>query len=164
MKNQNAYPNGKQETRPDRGMLLLLTLSGAAVFWLVSFLTSLLPLAAAYRAAFSNWSMQTVWLGAVWMGSLFSLAVNCILLRRIKKYASENPVLSALIISAILLVAALLAFDLPMLLRAGMNVLHYFFIGVMFNTVRFLLMGLSVGLLYSQLARKPKSPSESEAA
>ena len=38
-----------------------LTIAGGLVFWATTIATSLLPIAAEYRAAYSNWSIQTVW-------------------------------------------------------------------------------------------------------
>ena len=40
--------------------LLKLTIMGGLVFWVTTIATSLLPIAAKYRAAYSNWSIHTV--------------------------------------------------------------------------------------------------------
>lgn len=50
--------------------LLKLTFVGGAVFWATTVATSLLPIAAKYRAAFSNWSIQTVWVASLFMGMM----------------------------------------------------------------------------------------------
>ena len=53
--------------------LLILTIGGAAAFWAATFVTSLLPIAAEYRAAFSNWRIQTVWIDSLFAG----LIIGC---------------------------------------------------------------------------------------
>jgi MFS family permease len=124
--------------------LILLTASGALVFWIASFVTSILPIAAEYRAAYDNWSMRTVWIGAVFAGLLFGFLVSYILL----KSDNKRPLLRAVLLSLCALVIATLLIDLPHARQAHEKVLHYFLIGVMFNTIRFVLLGLAIGLAY----------------
>lgn len=128
--------------------LFLLTVSGAFVFWIASFITSLLPIAAEYRAAYDNWNMQTVWVGAVFAGLLFGFLVSFFLLLSGKSTPVRRPLLRAILLSLCALAVAILLIDLPHARQAHENVLHYFLIGVMFNTVRFVLLGLAVGLAY----------------
>lgn len=128
--------------------LILLTVSGAFVFWIASFVTSLLPIAAEYRAAYDNWSMQTVWVGAVFAGLLFGFLVSLLLLKSGKVTPVKRPLLRAVLLSLCALVVATLLIDLPHARQAHENVLHYFWIGVMFNTIRFVLLGVAIGLAY----------------
>ena len=58
------------------------------------------------------------------------------------------------------LAAAVLLIDVPLTFQAKQNVLHYFLIGVMFNTVRFLLLGLTVGLICRRMERARKTDGE----
>lgn len=53
-----------------------LILGGGVVFWMVTIATSLLPIAAEYRAAFSNWRIQTVWADSLPAGMLISFFVS----------------------------------------------------------------------------------------
>ena len=53
--------------------LFKLTIAGGLVFWATSIATSLLPIAAEYRSAYSNWSLQTVWVSSLLMGMIIGL-------------------------------------------------------------------------------------------
>lgn len=128
--------------------LILLTVSGAFVFWIASFVTSLSPIAAEYRAAYDNWSMQTVWVGAVFAGLLFGFLVSFFLLKGGHSTSVKRPLLRAVLLSLCALVVATLLIDLPHARQAHENVLHYFWIGVMFNTIRFVLLGIAIGLAH----------------
>ncbi len=50
--------------------LFKLTIGGGLVFWATTIATSLLPIAAEYRAAYSDWSIQTVWVVSLPMGMI----------------------------------------------------------------------------------------------
>lgn len=131
--------------------LFRLTIGGGAVFWVTTIVTSLLPIAAKYRAAFSNWSMQTVWLASLPMGIIIGCCVSCFLLRFADKIPVRGPILRSVILSSIALVIAVILFDVPMLLQMQGAPLYYFLIGVLFNAVRFLLLGISVGYLNKRI-------------
>ncbi|MPM01490.1 hypothetical protein SDC9_47730 [bioreactor metagenome] len=128
--------------------LLLLTVAGGAAFWAATILTSILPVAASYRAAFSNWSIQTVWVASLPMGLVIGCCVSFLLLKLTAKKPIVKPLLKAIIISAIVLIAAVLLIDVPMFLKTPNGSLHYFFVGVLFNTARFLILGATIGFLY----------------
>lgn len=131
--------------------LFLLTIAGGAAFWAATILTSILPIAASYRAAFSNWSIQTVWVASLPMGLVIGCCVSFLLLKRIAKKPAVKPVLAAISISVIVLIVAVLLFDVPMLLKTPNGSLHYFLIGVVLNTVRFLILGTAIGCLHKKL-------------
>ena len=148
----SATDSGDRLKRTEfRRKLFLLTIVGGIVFWLATFVTSLLPIAAAYRAAYSNWSIQTVWVGSVFAGMLFSCCVSYFYLRFYDKIPTMSPVLKSLLVSTVALVIAILIIDVPMVLQSEQFVLHYFFIGVLFNSVRFLLLGFAIGFVYKRL-------------
>jgi hypothetical protein len=134
--------------------MLMLTGTGLLVFWLASFFTTFLPLAAEYRAAYSDWSKQTVWIGAILMGLILCGCISFLYLRFYKKIPGRKPIPKVLLVTAGILVVALLAIDLPMMLNSEQKLLQYFLVGVMFNTVRFLLAGLAIGLVDQQLRRR----------
>lgn len=149
---KSATDNGNQQKRTEfRRNLFLLTMTGGIVFWITTFVTSLLPLAAAYRAAYSNWSVQSVWVGSIFAGMLFSCCVSYFYLRFYDKFPTKSPVLKSLLVSTVALVIAILIIDVPMVLQSEQIVLHYFFIGVLFNSVRFLLLGFAIGFVYKRL-------------
>lgn len=128
--------------------LFILTVAGGAVFWVTSIVTSLLPIAAEYRAAFSNWSMQTVWIGSLPMGIIIGFCISFFLVRFFEKIPAKSPILKSVILSIIALVIAICLIDVPMILNGLGTPFYYFLIGVMFNTVRFLFLGFSIGYLY----------------
>lgn len=141
----------RQETYQLSHKLYKLTIAGGVTFWVTSLATSLLPLAARYRAAFSNWSIQTVWIGSLLAGIIIGCFVSYTLLRLFPKIPTKDPVLKSVILSAIALVMAIILNDVPMLLQASNDALGYFFIGVVFNAARFLLLGIAVGYRYKRL-------------
>jgi asparagine N-glycosylation enzyme membrane subunit Stt3 len=152
------YPSassGKQKQPiATAGKLWKLTLIGGIVFWLTSILTSLLPIAAQYRMAFSNWSIYTVWIGSFFLGMLNSLVVSWLLLRIQRKSPDRKMVPLAVFLSVAVLILALSVVDLPMFLQGTRENLGYFFVGIAFNTVRFLLLGLSIGYVLVRSDRK----------
>ena len=72
--------------------LFKLTIGGGLVFWATTNATSLLPIAAEYRAAYSNWSIQTVWIASLPMGMIIGYCVSYFLLRYFDKIPSKNPI------------------------------------------------------------------------
>lgn len=134
-----------------RKNLLKLTIGGGIIFWIATFITSLLPIAAEYRAAFSNWSKETVWVGSIFAGVITGFGVSYFLLRFFDKIPTKNPVLKSVIVSLIALVIVTILLDVPQSIFGSSdvsNAWYYFLIGVSFNVVRFLLLGLIVGCLY----------------
>jgi Na+/phosphate symporter len=122
------------------------------VFWATSIATSLLPIAAEYRAAYSNWSIQTVWVYSLLMGMIIGYGVSYFLLRYFDKIPSKNPILKSVMISSIALIIAVIVIDVPQSffgMRNSFDALYYFLIGVMFNIARFLLLGIVIGYLYN---------------
>jgi hypothetical protein len=136
----------------EKKMQLKLTFGGGVVFWLTTIVTSLLPIAAEYRAAFSNWSIQIVWVGSLFAGVINSSIVSYLLLRFFDKIPTKGPVLKAVILSGVALVIAILLIDVPMLLQEPSTSLYFFLIGILFNTVRFLFLGIAIGYLLKRLA------------
>ena len=129
-----------------------LTIAGGLVFWATTIATSLLPIAAEYRAAYSNWSMQTVWIYSLLMGMIIGYGVSYFLLRYFDKIPSKNPILKSVMISFIALIIAVIVIDVPQSffgMRNSFDALYYFLIGVMFNIARFLLLGIVIGYLYN---------------
>jgi len=133
--------------------LFKLTIGGGMVFWATSIATSLLPVAAEYRAAYSNWSIQTVWVVSLPMGMIIGYGVSWFLLRYFDKIPSKNPMLKSGIISFFTLIIAVILIDVPQSffgISNSSDALYYFLIGVMFNGARFLLLGITIGYLYNE--------------
>ena len=132
--------------------LFKLTIAGGLVFWATSIATSLLPIAAEYRAAYSDWSIQTVWVYSLPMGMIIGYCVSYFLLFYFDKIPSTNPILKSGIISFIALIIAVILIDLPQSffgMSNAFDAVYYFLIGVMFNAARFLLLGITIGYLYN---------------
>jgi ABC-type Fe3+ transport system permease subunit len=130
-----------------------LTIAGGLVFWATTIATSLLPIAAEYRAAYSNWSIQTVWVTSLLMGMVIGYGVSYFLLRYFDKIPSKNPILKSMILSSIALIIAVIVIDVPQSffgMRNSFDASYYFLIGVMFNVARFLLLGIVIGYLYNE--------------
>jgi hypothetical protein len=133
--------------------LFKLTIGGGVVFWATTIATSLLPIAAEYRAAFSNWKIQTVWVYSLLVGMIIGCCVSYTLLRFFDKIPTKNPILKSAILSFIALVIAIILIDVPQsfLLLGPSDALHYFLIGIMLNGARFLFLGIVIGYLYKRL-------------
>ncbi len=93
--------------------LFQLTIVGGLAFWVTSVATSLLPIAAEYRAAFSNWSMQTVWVGSLIAGMMIACCVSYSSLRSMGKTPTRDPLLTAVNRSLVALVIATVLIDVP---------------------------------------------------
>jgi len=145
----NMEPNKNQ-------YLLKLTIWGGVVFWVTTIICSLLPIAAKYRASYSNWSLQTVWIASLPMGMIIGFFVSYILLHYFEKIPSKSPILKSLLVSFIFLLIALLLIDGPQSFF-GMSkspvALRFFFIGVLLNGARFLLLGITIGCIYNYLLK-----------
>jgi hypothetical protein len=132
--------------------LFILTIGGGVAFWATTIATSLLPIAAEYRAAFSNWKIQTVWVDSLFAGMIIGCCVSYFLLRLIEKNPTKNPIQISTILSFIALVIAIILIDVPQgFLPGSSDALYYFLVGVMFNAARFLFLGLVIGYLYNRL-------------
>ena len=144
-----------------RGSIILskklyqLTIGGGLVFWSTTFVTSLLPIAMEYRAAFSkrSWNIQTVWVDSLLVGMIIGCCVSYSLLRFFDKIPTKNPILKSVILSFIALVIAIILIDVPQsfLLLGPSDALHYFLIVIMLNVPRFLFLGIVIGYLYKRL-------------
>jgi hypothetical protein len=136
----------------NRKRLLILTIGGAVAFWATTVATSLLPIAAEYRAAYSNWSAQTVWVASLPMGIIIGFCVSYFLLRYFDKIPTRNPITKSGLLSLTALVIAVVLIDVPQsFFGSGHTVeLYYFLVGGMFNLVRFLCLGLAIGYLYKR--------------
>jgi hypothetical protein len=131
--------------------LFMLTIGGGVVFWATTIATSLLPIAAKYRAAFSNWKIQTVWVASLFVGLVIGCCISYSLLRLIEKNPTKNPIQKSTLLSFIALVIASILIDVPQsFLLGSSDALYYFLIGVMFNAARFLFLGLVIGYLYKR--------------
>lgn len=143
--------------RDDWVKWIRLTLTGGIAFWVTSILTSLLPLAAAYRAVLSNWSAQTVWIASLFAGLLIGGFVSCTLLRHYGKIPAKGPLTKAMLVSFCPLIVFTIVIDVPMCIQDQGYSAQVFLTGFLFNAARFLLLGAATGCQYRKLARKELS-------
>lgn len=128
-----------------------LTILGGLAFWAASIATSLLPIAAEYRAAYSNWSPQTVWVAALPVGLIIGGGVSYCLLRWFGAIPTRGPIRKAVMLSFVALVVATVLIDVPRSIHGSIDPWHYFLIGLAFNAARFLVLGLAIGYVYRRL-------------
>ena len=131
--------------------LYKLTIGGGVVFWATTIATSLLPIAAEYRSAFSKANIQTVWVASLPAGLIIGCCVSYSVLRFFDKIPTKNPILKSVIISFVALVIATILIDVPRSLHGPSDALYYFLIGIMLNVPRFLFLGIVIGYLYKRL-------------
>jgi hypothetical protein len=132
---------------------LVLAVGGGLVFWGTTIATSLLPIAAEYRAAFSNWSIRTVWIASLPMGMILGCCVCYALLRLFEKVPTRDPITKSMILGFAALVIATILIDVPrsFLVPGQREAVYYFLVGILFNAARFLFLGLMIGYLYKRL-------------
>jgi hypothetical protein len=141
---------GQAQMQPTRSgtlspSLSRMTVAGGLTFWVISVATSLLPIAAEYRAAFSNWSAQTVWVAALVIGMIISWSISTLVLLAIRQSPAKNPLVISVTLSVAVLLMATLLIDLPRSINGADRSLHYFLIGLAFNAVRFFGLGIAIG-------------------
>lgn len=151
MKTLVVYQSTQQQSFVFLMKLLKLAIAGGATFWLTTFATSLLPIAAKYRAAFSDWSIKTVWVSSLIAGMIIGCMVSYFLLRLSPRIPAIGPIFKSVALSLIALVIVIIMIDVPMLLHAPGNAQYYFFVGIVFNVTRFLMLGITIGHLYRRL-------------
>src|SRR4030066_2122277 len=138
--------------------LFILTIGGGVVFWITTIAISLLPIAAEYRSVFSKASIQTVWVASLPAGFIIGFCVSYSLLRFFDKILTKNPILKSVIISLIALVIITILNLVPNSFLGQRDALHYFLIGILLDTPRFLILGIVIGYIYRRLC-KGSNPS-----
>jgi hypothetical protein len=128
--------------------VVILAIVGGLAFWAISIATSLLPIAADYRAA--RWSAETVWVGSLPAGMIIGFFVSFFLLRFFDKIPTKNPILKSVILSFIALIIGTILLEAPASFRTS-DALYYFLFGTMLNLPRFLFVGIVIGYLYKRL-------------
>jgi len=130
--------------------LYKLTVVGGVAFWAITIATSLLPIAAEYRAAFSISYIQMVLVESLIGGMIIGCCVSYSLLRFFDKIPTKNPILKSEILSFVALGIAIIMIQGAASFLGG-DALHYFLIGAMLNVPRFLSLGIVIGYLYERL-------------
>lgn len=129
---------------------LILTVGGGAAFWTANFAISLTPIAAEYRTALSI-SYYPMLLAALIGGLMIAFCVSFFLLRFFDKIPTQDPISKSVILSFIVLIMVTILIGGSSSFLATVDVLRYFIIGIMFNTIRILALGIVIGYLYDVL-------------
>jgi hypothetical protein len=133
--------------------VVILAIVGGLAFWAISIATSLLPIAADYRAA--RWSAETVWVGSLPAGMIIGFFVSFFLLRFFDKIPTKNPILKSVILSFIALIIGTILLEAPASFRTS-DALYYFLFGTMLNLPRFLFVGIVIGYLYDRFNKRAR--------
>ena len=129
---------------------LILTIAGALAFWVTNFAISLTPIAAEYRAGLSISYIPMI-VESLVGGLIIALLVSYFLIRFYNRIPASKPIIKSVFLSLIALIAATAILELPASFGASGDVLHYFLIGLLFNVLRILALGIAIGLLMSLL-------------
>lgn len=131
----------------------VLTILGGAGFWVANFAISLTPIAAEYRTALSI-AYRPMLVEALFGGLFIAFGVSYILLRFFDRIPTKDPITKSTVLSlvALFLVTLLVAVPATAFATTG-DSLHYFLIGIAFNAIRILALGMVIGLLYKKTDR-----------
>ena len=131
--------------------MLVLAIMGGLAFWVTNFAISLTPIAAEYRAGVSI-SYFPMLLEALVGGLIIGFGVSFFLLRFFDKIPTKNPILKSVILSLIALILATILIEVPShFLMPNSDPMRYFLIGLLFNVLRILALGIVIGYLYKRL-------------
>jgi hypothetical protein len=131
--------------------LCKLTIAGGVAFWAITIATSLLPIAAEFRAAFSISYIPMILVESLVGGLIIGFFVSYSLLRYFDRIPTKNPILKSLILSIVALTIAIVMVQGASSLLRPSDALRYFLIGAALNVPRFLSLGVIIGYLYERL-------------
>jgi hypothetical protein len=143
-----AIARSKRQTSYE---VLKLTIAGAIALWATTIATSLLPIAAEYRAAFSISYPQVILVESLLAGLIIGCCVSYSLLLHFDKIPTKNPILKSVILSFVALVIAMVIVQAVASLLVQSAALHYLLVGAALNVPRFLFLGMIIGYLYKRL-------------
>jgi hypothetical protein len=130
---------------------LILAIVGGLAFWLTNFAISLTPIAAEYRAGVSI-SYFPMLLEALVGGLIIGFGVSFFLLRFFDTIPTKNPILKSFILSFIALIIVTILLEVPShFLTLNSDPIRYFLIGLLFNVLRILALGIVIGYLYKAI-------------
>lgn len=123
-----------------------LAIGGGMVFWAVTLVPSLLPVAGQFRTALSIPHILVL-VASLPAGLFIGLGVSYCLVR----YYDKVPRKSAIQKSVVLSIVALVIIEVGITLTRLSDTLYYIAVGAALDVVRFLLLGASIGYLYKRL-------------
>jgi hypothetical protein len=132
------------------GRTAILSIAGGAAFWLSNFAISRTPIAVEFRSAPSI-SYYPMLFEALIGGMLIGFCVSDFLLCFFDNVPTDNPTLKSIILSIIVLIIVTITIGGPSSFLSTGNILRYFLIGTLFNIIRFLALGISIGFVYDKV-------------
>ena len=147
-------------SRPPGARRSILTLSGGAAFWLSNLAISMTPIAAEYRLALSI-SYVPMLLEAAVGGLLVAGAVALLFTRFPNRVPGRGPLSQATLLAVVglLLITALL--EAPTKLGAELaEPGRWLLVATVFNTIRFLALGVTIGLIAKRASSPVDRPHE----
>ena len=131
--------------------VVILAVVGGLAFWVTNFAISRTPIAAEYRAALSISYLPMI-VESLIGGLIIGFFVSYFLLRFFDKIPTKNPILKSVILSLIALIIVTILLEVPSsFLTPTSDALRYFLIGLLFNVLRILALGIVIGYLYKRL-------------
>jgi uncharacterized membrane protein len=132
--------------------LFKLTIGGGVAFWATTIAFSLLPIAGEFRAEVSISYVQVVLVQSLIFGLFIEFCVSYFLLRFFDKIPTKNPILKSITLSLIALIIATILLEVPShFLIPNSDPMRYFLMGLLFNVLRILALGIVIGYLYKML-------------
>ncbi len=148
-----------QELPSTYRQLPTLTLAGGLAFWAANFATSLLPVAAEYRAARSIAYLPMVLVESLVAGLVVGLLVSFCLLRLDDRLPTGSPMLKATLLSFVALGVLTIVTWAAGSLGGPSDGSDYFLMGTLLNIPRFLALGIAVGYVHKRSATQ-RRPAE----
>lgn len=130
---------------------LKLAVAGGVAFWVTTFVFSLLPIAAEYRAVLSISYLSMILVQSLIGGMIISCCLSYSLLRFFDKIPTNNAILKAVILSLVALSIASILVQVAA--SRTSDTLNVFLIGAVLNLPRFLVLGIVIGHLYERLSK-----------
>ena len=128
-----------------------LTIGGGLAFWVTTVASSLLPIAAEYRAASSiDWA-RMVLVESLLGGLIVAFGISYCLLRFFHRIPTRDPVRKSSVLSAVAWVIALVLIQGAATRVDTSDAWRDVLIGALLNVPRFLILGIAIGYLKERL-------------
>jgi hypothetical protein len=151
METQATGRSKRQTSHEFSKKLFKLTIGGGVAFWAITVAFSLLPMMAEFRAALSMSYIENALVEPLFGGMIIVCCVSFFLLRFFDKIPTKNPILKSVILSFVVYVIVIILLGVAASRVGPGDALHVFLIGLTFNMLRFLFVGIVIGYLYNRI-------------